>query len=63
MGIQSFLNFGDICHIYFRDMGYFFKYLKGFGILGPPPPPGPHLRTRAASEAHTNPTHITISAE
>ena len=36
MGIQGFLNFGDICHIYFRDMGYFPKYLKGYGILGPP---------------------------
>ena len=23
MGIQCFLNIGDICHIYFRDMGYF----------------------------------------
>ena len=21
IGIQCFLNFGDICHIYFRDMG------------------------------------------
>ena len=28
MGIQCFLNFGDICHI----------SLKGYGILGPPPP-------------------------
>ena len=25
MGIQCFLNFGDICHIYFRYMGYFSK--------------------------------------
>ena len=25
MGIQYFLNLGDICHIYFRDMGYFSK--------------------------------------
>ena len=25
MGIQCFLNFEDICHIYFRDMGYFSK--------------------------------------
>ena len=23
MGIQCFLNFGDICHIYFRDKRYF----------------------------------------
>ena len=37
MGIQCFLNCGDICHISFRDMGYFSKYLKGYGILGPPP--------------------------
>ena len=22
MGIECFLNFGDICHISFRDMGY-----------------------------------------
>ena len=34
MGIQGFLK-GDICHINFRDMGYFPKYLKGYGILGP----------------------------
>ena len=25
MGIKCFLNLGDICHIYFRDMGYFSK--------------------------------------
>ena len=25
MGIQCFLNFGDICHIYIRDMGFFSK--------------------------------------
>ena len=25
MGIQCFLNFRDICHIYLRDMGYFSK--------------------------------------
>ena len=25
MGIQFSLNFGDICHIYFGDMGYFSK--------------------------------------
>ena len=31
-------EFGDICHIYFRDMGYFPKYLKGVSILDPPPP-------------------------
>ena len=36
MGIQCFRNFEDICHIYFLDMGYFSKYLKGCGILGPP---------------------------
>ena len=23
IGIQCFLNFGDICHIYFRDMDIF----------------------------------------
>ena len=23
MGIQCFLNFGDNCHNYYRDMGYF----------------------------------------
>ena len=44
MEIQWFLKFGDICHISFRDKGYFSKYLKGYGILGPPPPlPGPLL--------------------
>ena len=36
MGIQCFLIIGDICHISFRDMGYFSKYLKGYGILGTP---------------------------
>ena len=41
MEIQCFLNFGNICHIYFRDMGYFSKLLKGYGILGSPLP-GPH---------------------
>ena len=25
MGIQCFLNFGDICHISFKDMGHFSK--------------------------------------
>ena len=25
MGIQCFLNFGDICRIYFRDMEYLSK--------------------------------------
>ena len=25
IGIQCFLNFGDFCHIYLRDMGYFSK--------------------------------------
>ena len=25
MGIQCFLNFGDICLFYFMDMGYFSK--------------------------------------
>ena len=42
--IQSFLilvDFGDICQFLFRDMGYFSKYLKGYGILGTPLP-GPH---------------------
>ena len=29
-------EFGNICHIYFRDMGYFSKLLKGYGILGSP---------------------------
>ena len=28
-GDKCFLNFGDICHIYFMDMGYFSRYLKG----------------------------------
>ena len=32
MVIQSFLDFGDICFL-FTDMGYFSKYLKGYGIL------------------------------
>ena len=36
MGIPRFLNFGDICHFNFRDMGYFSKLLKGYAILGPP---------------------------
>ena len=29
-------GFGDICHFSFRDVVYFSKYLKGYGILGPP---------------------------
>ena len=33
IGIQSFLNFGDICHISFRDMRY-----KGVWDTGTPPP-------------------------
>ena len=43
MGIQGFLNFLDFCHIYFRDMGYFPKYLKGIWDTGTPLPhvPGP----------------------
>ena len=36
MGIQCFLNFGDICHIYFRDMGFFFKIIKGIWDTGTP---------------------------
>ena len=36
MGIQFFLNIGNICHSYFRDMGYFSKQFKGYWILGPP---------------------------
>ena len=35
MVIQSFLNLGDICQFIFRDMGYYSKYLKGYGIPGP----------------------------
>ena len=34
IGIQCFLNFGDICHIYLRDMGYFFKTIKGIWDTG-----------------------------
>ena len=26
-------GFGDICHFSFRDVGYFAKYLNGYGIL------------------------------
>ena len=47
IGLQCFLKFGDICHIYFRDMGYFSKLLTGYGILGPPPP-FQSLNTRSA---------------
>ena len=39
----SLTEFRNICHISFRDIGYFFsKYVKGYGILGPPFIPGPH---------------------
>ena len=38
MGIQSFLIFGDNCRIFLKDMGYFWKKIMGYGILGPPPP-------------------------
>ena len=36
IGILCFLNFGDICHIYFRDMDYFPKKINRYGILPPP---------------------------
>ena len=39
MGIQCFLNFGNICHIDFRDIGIFFKIIKGKLDIGTPPPP------------------------
>ena len=32
MGIHCFLNFGDICHIYSRDMGYYFQ--NNLGDMG-----------------------------
>ena len=35
MGIQCSLNFGDICHVYFRDMGIF-KIIKGIWDTGTP---------------------------
>ena len=58
MGIQCFLNFGDICHIYFRDMGYFSKNLKKLGILGPLPLQGlifaPELRVQLIRIQHTS---------
>ena len=38
MGIQSFRFISDICHICFRDMGHFSKYLKGYDIPGPQGP-------------------------
>ena len=46
MVMQSFLNlgdFGDICQFHFRDMGYFSKCLKGYGIPGNPLPGHQHL--------------------
>ena len=43
MGIQSFLIFGDICQQKLKDTGYFVKNIMGYGILGPPPLPGPHV--------------------
>ena len=36
MEIQCFLNFGEICPIYFRDMGYIFKIIKGVWDNGTP---------------------------
>ena len=36
MGTQCFLNFGDICHISFKDMGYFLKIIKGILDTGAP---------------------------
>ena len=41
MGIQCFLNFVDICHIYYRYMEYFFKIIKGIWDTGTSLP-GPH---------------------
>ena len=42
MEIQCFLNFGDICLIHFRDMGYFYKIIKMICDTGTPLP-GPPL--------------------
>ena len=42
MGIQCFLNFGNIRHIYFRDMGYF---QNNKWDTEPPPPPSKGLHT------------------
>ena len=36
IGIQCFLNFWDICQIYFRDMGYVFKTIKEMWDTGTP---------------------------
>ena len=30
-------EFGDICHIYFREIGYFFKLVKRIWDTGTPP--------------------------
>ena len=40
MAIQCFLNFGDICHFSFRELGHygiFFKIIKGIQDTGSPP--------------------------
>ena len=44
MGIQCFLNFEDICHIYFSDIEYFSKVIKGIRDTGTPLP-GQHKLT------------------
>ena len=44
MGIHCFLNVKDICHIYFMDMGYFFKIIKGIWDTGTPTIPKQSLR-------------------
>ena len=56
IGLQRFQVFVDICQFLFRDMEYFSKYLKGYGILGnpnthapPPPLQGPHAVIAAAA--------------
>ena len=47
MGIQCFLNFGDIRHIYFRDM-ILFTINKGIWDTWPSPLPGPQQHIRGS---------------
>ena len=55
--IQSFLKwdiFWNICSIPLRDMGYFSKYLKEYGIPGTPLP-GPHYGANAKAKTKRPP--------
>ena len=52
MGIQFFLNFEDICLIYFSDMGIFQNNQRDMGYWDPP--------SRASIVQHNNIQHTKV---